>query len=152
LALYDPPLAFHGWACAKQIMPKTEPPFKASSTRSLFALPRFQFSLWRLMVAVTVVAVLLFLVTKVGGFVEIVFASIVICIVPTPLVICAIYGRNDARAFSIGALIPWAAMVAFRIPAMPSSFFSVIWLFAMSGICGVIAVVTRRWVQPMDGQ
>jgi hypothetical protein len=43
-------------------------------------------------------------------------------------------------------------MVAFRIPAMPSSFFSVIWLFAMSGICGVIAVVTRRWVQPMDGQ
>ncbi len=71
---------------------------KVRSTRSLISVPRLQFSLAKLLIAIAVVAVLLFLATKVGSFVEIVLFSFVACVVPTPLVICAIYGRGDVRS------------------------------------------------------
>jgi hypothetical protein len=88
----------------------------------------------------------LFLATKVGRLFEIVLFSFVTCIVPTPLVICAVYGRGDVRAFSIGALNPWVVSIALRFPDPYGTFFEMIWLIVMGGICGVLAVVTRRWI------
>jgi hypothetical protein len=131
-------------------MPNPEQFPESRSRRPVFPRPRFQFSLWWLMIAVTIVAVLLFLVTRVSGFVGIVFVSFVVCVVPTPLVICAIYGRGDVRAFSIGAMVPWVIMLSLRFPSTMSSVFEVIWLLLMGGISGVIALATRRWLPPND--
>ena len=122
-------------------------PSPRQPTRSWLPFPRFQFSLARLMIIVTGVAVLLFLATKVGSFIQVVLFSLVTCVVPTPLVICAVYGRGDIRAFSIGALNPWVVSIALRFPdPYEGTFFQMIWLVTMGGICGVLAVVTRRWV------
>ncbi len=126
-------------------MPKSEPRSSTPSRRWL-PLPKLQFSLARLMIIVTGIAVLLFLATKVASFFEIVLFSFVACVVPTPLVICGIYGRGDVRAFSIGALIPWIALIALRFPEAFGGFFEMIWLLTMGGVCGVVAVLTRRWV------
>jgi hypothetical protein len=127
-------------------MSKSDSSTKVRSSRSLTSIPRFQFSLAKLMIAMAVVAVLLFVVTKVGSFVEIVLFSFVACVVPTPLVICAIYGRGDVRAFAIGALNPWVVSIALRFPDPYGTFFEMIWLVVMGGICGVLAVITRRWI------
>lgn len=126
-------------------MPKSDPA-QSRPSRPWMSLPRIQFSLARLMIGMAVVAVLLFLAMKVGSFFEIVLFSIVACIVPTPLVICAVYGRGDVRAFSIGALNPWVVWIALRFPDSAGWLFESIWLLVMGGICGVIAVVTRRWI------
>jgi hypothetical protein len=95
---------------------------------------------------VTGVAVMIFFATKVASFFEIILFSFVACVVPTPLVVCAIYGKGDVRAFSIGALIPWVALIALRFPETWGGFFELVWLVAMAGICGIVAVLTRRWV------
>src|SRR2546423_10124038 len=126
-------------------MPKSEPT-PSQSSRPLMSLPRFQYSLARLLIAVTVVAILIFLATKVASLFQIILFSFVTCIVPTPLVICAVYGKGDVRAFSIGALNPWVVSIALRFPDPYGTFFEMIWLIVMGGICGVIAVITRRWI------
>ena len=62
---------------------------------------------------------------------------------PTPLVVVAIYGRGDFQAFAIGALIPCVVLTDLKFP----SFFAMtIWLLPMCGICGALAVATRRWI------
>jgi hypothetical protein len=99
------------------------------------------------MILVTLVAVLLFLATRLGSFIQVILFSFVACILPTPLVICAIYGRGDVRAFAIGALTPWVvALVLLKEPDMGGTFFEMVWLVVMGGICGVVAVITRRWI------
>ena len=102
--------------------------------------------MFRLMVAVTLIAILLGLAVTFGGFVEVVFVSLVWCILPTPLVVFAIFGHRDLRSFSLGALIPWLVLMFARIP-LNSVIGATIWLLAMGGICGVLAVATRRWLE-----
>ena len=110
-------------------------------------MPRFQFSLWWLMVAITVVCILLFLTVTFGGFFGILIASVVWCAIPTPIVIFAIYARGDLQAFAIGALVPWVILlVVLRTPATTSFFAAVIWLLPMSALCGALAAATRRWI------
>ena len=113
--------------------------------------PRFQFSMFRLMVVVTLVAILLWLAVTFGGFIEVVFGSLVWCVLPTPLVICAIYGRRDFQAFAIGALVPWLTLIVMRIPPVTSFFPTAIWLLAMGGVCGTLAAATRRWLERNGG-
>jgi hypothetical protein len=110
-------------------------------------LPRYQFSLARLMITVTLVAILVWFATKVGSFISVVLFSFFACAIPTPIVICAVYARGDTRAFAIGALVPW--IVAFRLawPDPYGAFLEMIWLLMMGTACGVIAVVTRRWIE-----
>ena len=110
-------------------------------------MPRFQFSLWWLMVAITIVCVFLFLSVTVGDFIEVAFASVLWCIFPTPIVALAIYSRGDLQAFAIGALVPWTTLIIFRAPVSFSFFAASIWLPIMCVICGFVAGVTRRWIK-----
>ncbi len=123
---------------------------KPSNRASLISLPRFQYSLARLMIAITVVAIVLFLATKVGAFLGIILYSIVACVVPTVLVTCVIYGRRDFRAFAIGAFVPWVVALILRIPWSPDGFWGgfweIVWLLVMGCVCGVVGVATRRWI------
>jgi hypothetical protein len=109
--------------------------------------PRFQFSMFRLMVVVTLVALLLGLAVTFGGFINVLLISVVGCVLPTPLVVCAIFGGKDLRAFAIGALIPWFTQITLRFPAPASTAFLTIWLLAMGGVCGAVAIATRRWLE-----
>src|SRR5882724_943480 len=72
--------------------------------------PRFQFSLRNMLIAVAVLAVLLGLFAVAGGILTWLLAAVVIWILPTPLVVSAVYARGDLRAFAIGALVPWVSL------------------------------------------
>jgi hypothetical protein len=112
------------------------------------SMPRFRFSLWWLMAAITAASVFLFISVSFGGFIAVVIASTLWCIVPTPLVVIAIYGRGDLKAFAIGALIPWVMLISMRYPAEGLFLAASIWLLPLCAICGVLAAATRRWIQP----
>jgi hypothetical protein len=109
--------------------------------------------LFWLMVAVTVVAVVLGLSATLGpvfGVVWYVAIYFVRCIVPTPLVICAIFGRGHVRAFAIGALIPWA--VELMWVDQQQSFLALVMTIVNSAVCGFVAVATWRSIRPpFDG-
>jgi hypothetical protein len=107
------------------------------------AMPRFQFSLAWMLVFMTAIAVLLWLSLSLGMMI---LASFVWCVVPTPLVICALFARGSRQAFAIGALIPWLAFVVLRLPPTGSFISMTVWLLALGAICGWIAVFTRRWI------
>jgi hypothetical protein len=126
-------------------MPNSEPTPNTRSSRPLISLPRFQFSLAWLLIVVTVVAVVLGLSVTLGSLLGTVFFAIVYCVLPTPLVICAIFARGDIQAFAIGAIVPWWTVASW----MPntSSFFSAIWLVVVSTTCGTVAAITRRWIR-----
>jgi amino acid permease len=137
--------ANHGRAA---IMLKTDS--QSGQSRSLFSLPRFQFSLAWLMIAVTAVAILLGVTHVFGEFVVAVLFASICCVLPTPLLICAIFARGDVQAFSIGALVPWFTMFAW----MPgrSGFAIALWLLFLPALCGIIATLTRRWIQRFGGR
>lgn len=114
-------------------------------SRPLISLPRFQFSLAWLLIAVTVVAVVLGVATSFRDFLGALFLVIVCCVLPTPFVICAIYGRGNTQTFAIGALVPWVML----LPWMSTM---AIWLIILPVVCGTIAVATRKWIQQFGGR
>jgi hypothetical protein len=111
--------------------------------------PRIQFSLRGLLIAVAVVAVLLGVAAVANGILSWLLAVVVMWVLPTPVLITAIYGRGDARALCIGALVPWIPAILGRsvqgslIDVMEST----VWLLVMAGVCGVVAMLTRRWIE-----
>jgi hypothetical protein len=109
-------------------------------------LPRIQFSLKRLLIAITAACVLLFLSVTFKDFVPASLAFAFWCIVPTPVVIFAIYDRGDRQAFAIGALIPWISLLFFRVPGSFTYLSVLFWLLPMCAICGMLAAKTRRWI------
>jgi hypothetical protein len=121
-----------------------------------FGLPRFQFSLWALLVVITVVAVLLGVWSIVGTAVAWIIATIAYVVLPVPLLITAIFARDEVQAFSIGALMPWISNqligypVTYALSRNQSSngpiFLSLAMIF-VAAVCGVVAVVTRRWLE-----
>lgn len=108
--------------------------------------PWYQFSMFRLMVVVTLIAILLGLTATFGGLLELAVVSVVWCLFPTPLIVCAIFGKRDVQAFAVGALVPWTTMTLTRMLASASILTASIWLLAMGGVCGAVAVATRRWL------
>jgi hypothetical protein len=104
----------------------------------------------RLMTVVTLVAVLLGLSAVVEGFAASLAAAFVWCLLPTPLVVFAIFGRRDEQAFAVGALVPWVLFVM-RMPARTLLLPEAIWLPVLGGICGTVAVLTRRWIDRSGG-
>ena len=96
-----------------------------------------------MLILVTAVAILLGLSTSLGIAV---LASLVWCVVPTPLIIIALFDRGARQAFSIGALVPWFALLTLRIPPAGSFISLTIWLLALGGTCGAIAAATWRWI------
>jgi hypothetical protein len=109
---------------------------------------RFQFSLFWLMVVVTIVAVIFGLGSSLGSLFSFLLFFTVRCIVPTPLVICVIFGRGYARAFSIGALMPWVTVLPWH--SDNATLFTLAVTLIFSVICGVIAAGTWRWIRPND--
>jgi hypothetical protein len=110
--------------------------------------PRFQFSLAALLLLITVTAVFLGLVTTVAGSILfLVFSWIILYILPTVILVWAIYGSGDVRAFAIGALVPIVAFTIQGQTAAGHSFMErTIGLAATSGVCGLVASITRRWL------
>ena len=102
--------------------------------------------MWWLMVAITIASILLFLTVTFGGFIKVVILSSFWCVLPTPILIFAIYARGGLQAFAIGALVPWVMLLASgfleRMDPIPAA----IWLLPMSAICGIVAAATRRWI------
>jgi hypothetical protein len=102
------------------------------------------------MITVTAVALLLGVAHIFGDLVVAILFVSICCVLPTPLLICAIFARGDVQSFSIGALVPWVTLFAW----MPgrSGFAIALWLLVLPALCGAIAVVTRRWVQRFGGR
>jgi hypothetical protein len=125
-------------------MTKSEAPSSPNAARPSRTRFRFQFSLFRLMMVVTVVALLLGLTASIQGLVPMLIVSLVWCVMPTPFIIGAIFGRGDIRAFAIGGLVPWLLILR-EPPGLSLS--TPIWLLIMPVICGVVAVATFRWLK-----
>ncbi len=105
---------------------------------------RLRFSLKWLLIAVTALCILLALSVLFGDFLGIMFFGVFFCVLPTPLVICALFGRGDVQAFAVGALVPWVTLIFW---AASSSFVSlVLSLLILPAACGSIAVATRRFL------
>jgi hypothetical protein len=115
-------------------------------------MPHLQFSLKWLMIAIAAAAVVLCLTATVRDFLSVLITTIVWCVVPTPLVASAYYGRGDIQAFAIGALTPWVVLILMLgYPLGATSFAAVtIWLLPICALCGALSVATRRWVAPRD--
>jgi hypothetical protein len=96
------------------------------------------------MIVITAVAIVLGLAMTVQGLTSLILASLIWCVLPTPLVICAIFGRGDVRAFAVGGLVPWLPLLRATPPGPP--WLLPFWLVVMSALCGVIGAVTYRWV------
>jgi hypothetical protein len=126
-------------------MAKSETATDSRARRSIFSLPRFRFSLAWMLICVTVIAVALGLSITIGSLVATLLFAVVYCVLPTPLLIFAIFARGDSQAFAIGALIPWWTLQTWMPGA--SSFSNAIWLLVMCSVCGTVAAITRRWIR-----
>ena len=142
-------------------------PESTESTRAEISLPRFQFSLRAQMILVTAVAIALGLCVVVGWeVVWVLFHGVMYCLVPTPLVILALFSRGELRTFSIGALVPWINVWSQSSPLLVILYnqnlrgpqiltwlvgSSVFLLVAGAG-CGAVAVLTMRWVKKNFGR
>jgi hypothetical protein len=115
-----------------------------------FEIPsQFRFSLRGMLIAVAIVAVLIWLSTAVAGLLFWVTWFALYLVVPTPIVIAAVYARGDFQAFAVGALLPWVASWSGAGPRggnLLGLIASAVLLAAMGGICGVVAVASRRWL------
>ena len=108
-----------------------------------------QFSMG-LMIMVMLVVVLLGLSGRFGGSVAAILALWLVCVADAdgdPHV------QRTARlqAFGIDGLIPWGLFVM-RIPPLTTFLPMTIWLVALGGVCGTVAVVTRRWLERSGGE
>jgi hypothetical protein len=109
---------------------------------------RFQFSLRGMLIAVAVVAILIGLSTLVAGLLVWITWTLLFVVLPTPLVVAAVYARGDIRAFSIGALLPWISSWAAgpHGNSLLGLIGSLLWLLVMAAVCGIVAVASRRWI------
>jgi hypothetical protein len=141
-------------------------PDSTDPSRGEVSLPRFQFSLRAQMILVTAVAVALGLFVVIGWeFAWILFHAVMYCLVPTPLVILAIFGRGELRTFSVGALVPWFSVWSQSSPILVMIYGqnfrggrvfawlvgSTIFMLVAGAGCGAIAVLTMRWVNRFRG-
>jgi hypothetical protein len=124
----------------------TERDFPELDQRLLGTPRRFQFSLGRLMIVVTVACVMLGVweILPVGFVDNVVISSIVLGVIPTVLITCSIYARGDLQTFAIGALVPWLSVLIARDG--PLRIWGLGAWFFVGGACGLVAVATRRWL------
>lgn len=133
-------------------MPKSESLSDPRSLRPAGSRPKFQFSLFWLMVAVTVVAVVLGLGASLGSFFDVMWYAtfyFLRCALPTPLVIVAFFGHGRVRAFAIGALVPWVLGLVGN--SGQQSLFILSLTICYSLVCGFLAGATWHWLQAKEG-
>jgi hypothetical protein len=141
-------------------------PESTEPSRAEISLPRFQFSLRAQMILVTAIAVILGLFVAGGWQIAwVLLHGLVYCLVPTPLVIIALFGRGELRTFSIGALVPWVGawtqsppsfLMVYNPGLSALQMFgwmigSTIFLLVTSAGCGALAVFTMRWMAKTRG-
>jgi hypothetical protein len=110
---------------------------------------RFQFSLRNMLIAVAAIAVFLGLLAVAAGPLSWLITISVIWILPTPIVVTAVYGRGDFRAFAIGALIPWFSLWTGQYlgGSLVEMFAKTVQLLVVACVCEALAVVSRRWIE-----
>jgi hypothetical protein len=111
--------------------------------------PRFQFSLMWLMIGMTIIAVLLGLAHIAGpafSFIARLVTLTIVCLVPTPLIICAIFGRGYVRAYSIGAIVPWVICLRWDESVFASITLLLITVI-LSAISGVVGASTLYYLR-----
>jgi hypothetical protein len=123
-----------------------QPPLPPTTERN-FPPTKVQFSLKWLMIVVTAVGVLLAASTG-GALFAVPLAVFLRCILPTVLLVCAIYSRGDFQAFAVGAFVPFIPVLTndFGSSSISSLFAALIGQIFFSGICGAVAVAVRRWI------
>jgi len=119
-------------------------PISQRPSRRWSPLPRFQFNLAWLLISLVAAAIVMGFASSFRDFVGSFFFVSVCCILPTPFLIAAIFGRGDIQSFAIGALVPFVTL----LPWMSSM---AIWLLVLPIICGTLAVITRRWLRLFGG-
>jgi hypothetical protein len=111
---------------------------------------RYQFSLRCLLIAMAVIAILLGASLIAGDYVNaLIVRPFVLLVVPACLLIFVVYGRQELRAFGIGGLVPYVAILADKFPGTPlfgGAFISYIWILLLVVACGATGVATRRWI------
>jgi hypothetical protein len=142
-------------------------PDSTEPSRADVSLPRFQFSLRAQMILVTAVAIALGLFVVIGWeIVWVLFHGVMYCLVPTPLVILAIFGRGELRTFSIGALVPWFSVWGQSSPLLILLYNqnsrgpqilgwligSTVFMLVAGAGCGALAVITMRWIERIRGR
>ena len=112
------------------------------------APPRFQFSLWWLMIVMSIVCVTLGVweILPRGFIGYLVVDPFLLGVIPTALVTCAVYAEGDTRTFAIGALVPLASVIMTRDGQLSVWHFG-FWTVFMGGVCGALAVALRRWLE-----
>ncbi len=116
----------------------------ASPSRRSFLLPKFRLGFAWMLVAVAILFLAMGAVSSFRDLIGSLFFVSVCCVLPTPLVVAAIFGRGDIQSFAIGALVPWFTL----LPWMSTM---AMWLLILPLICGTIAVLTRRWLRLFGG-
>ena len=71
---------------------------------------------------------------------------------PTPLVICAIFGRGDVQAFAIGALVPWVDVAPDGCRVRVSLFIVALALVLCGHVRRDRGCDLRRWIAGIDGR
>jgi hypothetical protein len=90
---------------------------------------------------------LLGLAVTFGGLIGTAVQILVWCVLPTPFVVCAIFGRGNLQSFAIGVLVPWAPLMMMGFPWQNAYIWATFWLLIVGTLCGAIAVATRRWLE-----
>ena len=104
-----------------------------------------------MLIAVTAVVVLLGLTAAPVG--RLVLVVLLRGVIPTVAVVAAIYGRDELRAFAIGAIVACVPILTTELGPLTS------WTAAEAtlaelvviGACGSAAVATRRWIVRQRG-
>jgi hypothetical protein len=104
-----------------------------------------------MLIAVTAVAVLFGLFAFPFG--RLVFVLLYRGVIPTVAVVAAIYGRDDLRAFAIGAMVVCVPILTTELGPLTywTAMEATIAELVAIGACGFAAVAARRWIMRPGG-
>lgn len=108
-----------------------------------------------MLLAVAVVAVFLALWTVAAQFLlSWVLEPLVTLVLPTVLLVAAIFGRGDVRAFSVGALVPCYRVLSTNQAlawSVGGWLGDTLWLLVWCVLCGAVAVAVHRAIKRRQG-
>jgi hypothetical protein len=96
----------------------------------------------------------MFVLTVLPWLLLVLGAILVLGVLPTALVVLAVYARGAVRTFAIGAIVP--LVIGLLLSDAPSS--SIVLAPVVSAVCGLVAIWLRReirrrgWDRPDESQ